>query len=100
MYDLDNEVSFVFDGRNHAKMAGILRRRFGEPDFISDPGKPATSWLRWDLTPDDTANMDEHARTAGPKLHLQHVVDLSLLVLSQRDLIRVRDFERRQLDDF
>ena len=36
-HDLDNTISFTFDGRHHAKLAGILRNKFGEPYYISHP---------------------------------------------------------------
>ena len=99
-YDLEDKITFVFDGQNHAKIADILRRRFGEPYYISDPDKYTTSWFSWNLTSDDMTNMDEWERTTGASLHLRHALNMSILVLKHRDIIRVRDFERRQLDDF
>ena len=100
VYDLESKIGFSFDGRNHAKMAGILRNKFGEPYYVSDPDDPAASWLSWDLTSDDMTDMDEWERTVGAKLHLQGSDNSSALILVYKDLRRVRDFERRQLDDF
>ena len=100
VYDLVSKIGFSFDGRNHAKMADILRSKFGEPYWISDPDNPTTSWFSWSLASDDMTNMDEWERTTGVSLHLSGVDNFSVLALEHKDLERVWDFERRQLDDF
>ena len=100
VYDLISKIGFLFDGQNHAKMADILRSKFGEPYWISDPDNPTTSWFSWSLASDDMTNMDEWERTVGASLHLSGTDNFSVLTLEHKDIRRARAFERRQLDDF
>ena len=107
VHDLDNTISFTFDGQHHAKLAGILRNKFGEPYYISDPDNPMVSWFSWSLTSDDMTNIEEWARTVGGRLNLMHSgssedfsFGTSILSLKHRDPRRERAFKRNQEDDF
>ena len=105
-YDLDNTITFVFDGRYHAELARILQIRFGEPYYNSDPDNRRVSWFSWSLVSAEMP-LDEWKRNIGARLDLHYLEgieglspDTSFLSLRHRDPIRERAFKRKQEEDF